>query len=68
MTDRYNNMKYSEEMVPCSSEEMEEAVQAHFIFSTAIIGPDDAEIVGNCTVRQWVDDYQERMDNLVRYV
>ena len=78
MTDRYNNMKYSEETVPCSSEEMEEAVQGHFIFSTAIIGPDNAEIVGNLhrpAVGRWLsrtdgqfgemcDEPQQHMWNL----
>ena len=53
------------EEVPCTSAEMLLAVQGHFILSTAYLGDESSQIVGNCTVANWVEAYEEHVQALV---
>jgi len=58
-TDRYN--RDFNERVPCSTAEMTRAMQGYFSLSTAFLGPMDSNIVGNCTVRSWFENYVHRI-------
>lgn len=44
---------------------MEAVIQSHFLFETPSLGPEDSEIVGNKTVKEWYEDYQEIVNSLV---
>jgi len=63
-TDKHN-AAFPNEKVPCTSSEMLLAVQGHFILTTAFLGEENSQIVGNCTVRNWLEAYLEHVQALV---
>jgi len=63
-TDKHN-AAFASQKVPCTSAEMLSAVQGHFILATAYLGEENSQIVGNCTVRNWVEAYEEHIQALV---
>ena len=66
-TDKHN-AAFPAEKVPCTSAEMLSAVQGHFVLTTAYLGEENSEIVGNCTVRNWLEAYIEHLQALVSFV
>lgn len=56
--------KNEAENVPCSVEEMQAVLKSHLIFVVSFLGPMESEIVGNMTVREWFDAYNEMMYKL----
>ena len=63
-TDKHN-AAFPMEKVPCTSAEMLSAVQGHFVLTTAFLGEENSQIVGNCTVRNWLEAYLEHLQALV---
>jgi len=63
-TDKHN-AAYPTERVPCTSTEMLSAIQGHFILKTDSLGELNSQIVGNCTVRNWIEAYLEHLQALV---
>lgn len=63
LTDR--NKQYYVETIPCTSAEMERAVDGHFLFNTAFLGPEESVIVGNLTVKDWAGMFLSRLEALV---
>jgi len=63
-TDKHN-AAFPTEKVPCTSMEMLSAIQGHFILTTAFLGEENSQIVGNCTVRNWLEAYLEHLQALV---
>jgi hypothetical protein len=63
-TSRYG-IGYDGDSVPCTSAEMLAAVQSHFYLHTAYLGPESSTIVGNTTVSDWYNAYNERISALV---
>jgi len=63
-TDKHN-AAFPNEKVPCTSAEMLSAIQGHFILTTAFLGEENSQIVGNCTVRNWLEAYLEHLQALV---
>ena len=63
-TDKHNTA-FPTEKVPCTSMEMLSAIQGHFILTTAFLGEENSQIVGNCTVRNWLEAYLEHLQALV---
>ena len=66
-TDKHN-AAFPAQKVPCTSAEMLSAVQGHFVLTTAYLGEENSEIVGNCTVRNWLEAYIEHLEALVSFV
>jgi len=58
---------FPSEKVPCTSAEMLSAIQGHFILTTDYLGEENSQIVGNCTVRNWLEAYLERLQALVSF-
>ena len=65
LTERYN--EFFSEGVPCTSAEMERAVQGHFFLNTAFLGHEDAVIVGDMTVREWANIYFDKIEEMVNW-
>jgi len=65
-TDKHN-AAFPTEKVLCTSTEMLSAIQGHFILTTAFLGEENSPIVGNCTVRNWLDAYLEHLQALVSF-
>jgi hypothetical protein len=63
-TSRYG-IGYDGDGVPCTSSEMLSAVQSHFFLNTAYLGPESSYIVGNTTVSDWYNAYNDRLSRLV---
>jgi len=66
-TDKHN-AAFPNEKVPCSTAQMLSAVQGHFVLTTAFLGEENSHIVGNCTVRYWLEAYLEHLQALVSNV
>jgi len=64
-TDRLNAAEWATEKVPCTSAQMLSAVQGHFILTPAYLGEKNSQIVGNCTVHDWMEAYLEHIQALV---
>jgi len=63
-TDRHRATS-STQNVPCTSAEMLSAIEGHFILTPGFLGEKNSQIVGNCTVENWVKAYVERLTPLV---
>jgi len=61
-TDIFNSLMA--EHIPCTSADMNKAVQGHFLLNTAFLGHGDSQIVGNVTVHQWEQMYTTRIKEL----
>ncbi|XP_041375599.1 guanylate cyclase D-like [Gigantopelta aegis] len=51
----------SQESVPCTKDQMEYAIDGHFILSKAFTDSDDVRVAGNITVGQYKDMYATRV-------
>ena len=63
-TDKHS-AAFPSETVPCTSVEMLSAVQGHFVLKTSFLGEENSQIVGNRTVRTWLESYFEHLKALV---
>lgn len=68
--DYYNNPpspgdSYEQEHIPCTTEDMEYAVNGHFILQKTFSDPDNTRVVGGITVKQYKDLYKFRVGRAV---
>ena len=52
-------------MLTCSDADMVAAVQGYWALSYLFSGPEDVQVVGNISVKQWEAIYQNKLDILV---
>ena len=58
------NAQYGE-TIPCTANEMMQAIQGHLTLGTGFFGPDDSVIISNMTVLEWVLQYVTRLEESV---
>ncbi len=53
------------ESVPCTTAEMFRTIQGHMSLSSALFAADEMHILGNITVKQWKENYINRLKMMV---
>ena len=74
VTDRYTKRWWNTELkrhgvkenIPCTAEEMKQAVHGVFVLNTLHFGQLNQVAMGNVTVKQWMDYYIVRLKALSR--
>ena len=59
--------RHQNPMLTCSDAEMVAAVQGYWALSYLFSGPEDGQVVGGITVKQWEAIYQNKLDILVGF-
>ena len=60
--------RHQNAMLTCSGTEMALAVQGYWALSYLFFGPEEVQVVGNLSVKNWHDIYRRKLDILVSVV